>query len=287
MTSPSDRSQGTPFDAAQGRPFDVAQGAPVRLGAVGYLNARPLTWALDQSPQPWHIRYDVPSVCSALLYAGEVGLGLIPSVDYLQSPDYRIVPGVGIGSRGAIASVALFTRVPLDDVKRIALDTSSRTSVALVRVLCHHRFRIAAEFVPHGPDLEAMTHGSDAALLIGDPALEARHEALGLKKIDLGAEWTAMTGLPFVYAAWTGRAGAITDAGVGRLQKAQEEGVRSFDDIAAEYGRGNPDATTRAAAYLRDNVKYGLGLEEARGLQAFLDYAADLNLAPRRTLEFF
>ena len=287
MTSPLDNARGRPFGGVEGGPFDVAQGTPVRLGAVGYLNARPLTWALDRSPERWQIRYDVPSVCSALLHAGEVDLGLIPSIDYLQSPDYRIVPGVGIGSRGAIASVALFTRVPLDDVKRIALDTSSRTSVALVRVLCHHRFRIAAEFVSHGPDLEAMTHGSDAALLIGDPALEVRHGTLGLKKIDLGAEWTAMTGLPFVYAAWTGRVGAITDAEVDRLQKAQEEGVRSLDDIAAEYGRGNPDATARAAAYLRDNVKYGLGLEEARGLQTFLDCAADLNLAPRRTLEFF
>lgn len=279
MTSPS--------DSAQDRLLDDAPGTRVRLGAVGYLNARPLTWALDRSPERWHIRYDVPSVCSALLHAGEVGLGLIPSIDYLQSADYRIVPGVGIGSRGPIASVALFTRFPLGDVKRIALDTSSRTSVALVRVLCHHRFRIEPEFVPHGPDLEAMTRGSDAALLIGDPALEVKHEALGLKKIDLGAEWTAMTGLPFIYAAWTGRAGAITDAEVGRLQDAQQEGVQSTDDIAAEYGRGNPDATARAAAYLRDNVKYGLGVEEARGLQTFLDYAADLNLAPRRTLEFF
>jgi predicted solute-binding protein len=96
-----------------------------------------------------------------------------------------------------------------------------------------------------------------------------------------------MTGLPFVYAAWTGRAGAITDAEVGRLQDAQQEGVLSTDEIAAEYGGGDSNVTARAAAYLRDNVKYGLGLEEATGLQTFLDYAADLNLAPKRTLEFF
>jgi chorismate dehydratase len=260
----------------------------VELGAVCYLNARPLTWALDRSLQRWRIRYDVPSVCSALLHAGGISLGLIPSIDYLQAPDYRFVPGVGIGSRGPIASVALFTRVPLGEVKRIALDTSSRTSVALVKVLCHHRFRIAAEFVPHGPDLQAMTRGSDAALLIGDPALDARHEALGLEKIDLGAEWTTMTGLPFVYAAWTGKAGAVGAAEVRLLQDAQAEGVRSFDAIAAEYGRGNPERTVQAAAYLRDNVKYGLGPDESKGLQAFLDYAADLNVAPsKRRLEFF
>ena len=261
---------------------------PVRLGAVGYLNARPLTWALDRAPERWRMRYDVPSVCSALLHAGDVDLGLVPSIDYLGAADYRLVPGVGIGSRGPVASVALFTRAPLGDIRTVALDTSSRTSVALVKVLCHHRFHIAPAFVPHGPDLDAMTRGSDAALLIGDPVLETNHGALGLLKIDLGAEWTAMTGLPFVYAAWTGRAGAITASDVRLLQDAQDEGVRSTSAIAAEYGRGDAAATARAAAYLSDNVKYGLGPDESRGLQVFLDYAADLRLAPRkRSLEFF
>jgi chorismate dehydratase len=173
----------------------------IRLGAVGYLNARPLTWALDRAPDRWRIRYDFPSVCSALLKAGEVDLGLVPSIDYLDTADYRLVPSVGIGSRGPVASVALFTRMPIESVRRIALDTSSRTSVALVKVLCRHRFHIEPEFVPHGPDLGAMTRESDAALLIGDPALEADPSAFGLQKIDLGAEWTAMTGLPFIYAA--------------------------------------------------------------------------------------
>jgi chorismate dehydratase len=260
----------------------------VRLGAVSYLNARPLTWALDRAPARWQIRYDFPSVCSALLNAGAIDLGLVPSIDYLQANDYRLVPGVGIGSRGPIASVALFTRVPIGDVKRIALDTSSRTSVALVKVLCHHRFRIQPGFVPHGPDLAEMTRGSDAALLIGDPALEADPGALGLEKIDLGAEWTAMTGLPFVYAAWTGRSGAIGVSDVRLLQEAQAEGVAAADAIAAEYGRGNPAMAARAAAYLRDNVKYGLGPDAITGLQMFLDYAADVNAAPRRRrLEFF
>lgn len=263
-------------------------GRPVRLGAVGYLNARPLTWALDRAPDRWRIRYDVPSVCAALLHAGEVDLGLIPSVEYLQAPEYRFVPGVGIGSRGPVRSVALFTRVPVHAVRRVALDTSSRTSVALIKVLCRHRFHIEPEFVAHGPDLGAMTRGSDAALLIGDPALDADERALGLEKIDLGGEWTAMTGLPFVYAAWTGRPGAVTDADVRALQAAQEEGARATAAIAAEYGRGNAESTARAAAYLRDNVKYGLGPDDAAGLQLFLDYAVELGLAPdRRTLKFF
>ena len=262
--------------------------AQVRIGAVGYLNARPLTWALDRSPERWNIRYDLPAVCARLLHSGETDLGLIPSVEYLHGPDYRLVPEVGIGSRGPIASVALYTRKPVDQIRRIALDTSSRTSVALTRVLCHHRFRIDPEFVPHGPDLATMTRDNHAALLIGDPAFDADHRALGLKKIDLGEEWTAMTGLPFIYAAWTGRPGAVTPDDVRALQEAQAEGLRAAAAIAAEYGRGDATRTGRAGVYLRDNVKYGLGAEEAAGLQLFLDYAADLGVAPaRRKLEFF
>lgn len=260
----------------------------VRLGAVGYLNARPLTWALDRAPERWSIRYDVPSVCGALLNTGEIDLGLIPSIDFLQAPDYRFVPGVGICSRGPVRSVALYHRVPLDQIRRVALDTSSHTSVALLKVLSRHRFGIDPEFVPHGPQLEVMTRDCDAGLLIGDPALETDHEALGLGKIDLGEAWTTMTGLPFVYAAWTGRAGAVSGEDVGALQAAQAEGAAATGAIAAEYGRGDAAVTSRAAAYLRDNVKYGLGPDEAAGLQMFLDYAADVGAAPRkRRLEFF
>jgi chorismate dehydratase len=261
---------------------------PVRIGAVGYLNARPLTWALDRSPERWQVRYDLPSVCAALLHRGETDLGLIPSVEYLQSADYRFVPGVGIGSRGAIASVALYTRVPVEEIRSLALDTSSRTSVSLIKVLCHHHFRIAPAFVPYGPDLAGMTRDCDAGLLIGDPAFDADHAALGLTKIDLGEQWTAMTGLPFIYAAWTGRPGAVTPGDVRSLQDAQAEGTAAREAIAREYGGDDARRTGRAAAYLRDNVKYGLGPDEAAGLQAFLDYAADLGLAPRRRkLEFF
>jgi chorismate dehydratase len=261
---------------------------PVRLGAVGYLNARPLTWALDRAPDRWHIRYDVPAVCSALLRSREVDLGLVPSFDYLEGEDYRVVPGVGIGSYGPVASVALFTRVPIEDIRRIALDSSSRTSVALVKVLCHYRFHITPEFVPHSPELGEMTRRADAALLIGDPALEADYESLGLRKLDLGAEWTDMTSLPFVYATWTGRTGAVSPSDVRLLQDAQEEGRRSLGAIASEFGGGDAMRAERAATYLRDNVKYGIGADDARGLQMFLDYAADLGLAPRkRLLEFF
>jgi predicted solute-binding protein len=133
-----------------------------------------------------------------------------------------------------------------------------------------------------------MTRDFDAGLLIGDPAFEADHVALGLEKIDLGLEWTKMTGLPFVYAAWTGRPGIVTRDHVRLLQEAQREGLAAVDVIASEYAHADSTRGAKAARYLRDNVKYGLGPEEASGLQTFLDYAADLGLAPkRRPVEFF
>src|SRR5437868_7083796 len=138
----------------------------VRIGAVGYLNARPLTWALDRDPERWQIRYDLPAVCARLLQDGSVDLGLTPSIEYLHVPDYRFVPGIAIGSRGPVTSVAIFSTRPIAEVRRIALDTSSRTSVALTRVLCHDWFQIDPEFVPQGPSLAAMTATCDAALLI-------------------------------------------------------------------------------------------------------------------------
>jgi predicted solute-binding protein len=133
-----------------------------------------------------------------------------------------------------------------------------------------------------------MTSQCDAGLLIGDPAFDADHASLGLQKIDLGEVWTQMTGLPFIYAAWTGRPTAVDDGVVQALQRAQAEGVAAREAIAAEYGAGDAARAARAATYLRDNVKYGLGADEAAGLQLFLDYAADLGLASRRRrLEFF
>jgi chorismate dehydratase len=200
----------------------------VRLGAVSYLNTRPLVYGLEnpgtsEARNPGtslSLRFDVPSVCAALLAAGEIDLGLVPSITYAAGD--RAVPGVSIASEGPVASVALYTRKHVRDVRTLALDTSSRTSVALTRILCARRFEIAPSFVPHAPDLSAMLAACDAALLIGDPALFVDHRALGAEKIDLGQTWTDLTGLPFVWAFWVGRSGTdgIDGQVVSRLQAA-------------------------------------------------------------------
>jgi chorismate dehydratase len=122
----------------------------IRLGAVSYLNTRPLVYDLDRDSR-FSVRFDVPAQCAALLHANEVDLGLIPSIEYVGH-DYRIVPGISIASDGPVASVALFSKVRTKDIRSIALDTSSRTSQALLRVLCARRFEIDPRYVDRPPD---------------------------------------------------------------------------------------------------------------------------------------
>jgi len=259
----------------------------LRLGAVSYLNTKPLVHGLDAQSDRFAIRFDVPSLCASLLHAGLVDLGLIPAVEYLRG-DYAIVPDVAIASDGAIASVAVFSRVPIADVKTLALDTSSKTSVALTRVMCARRWQIAPTFVPSNPDLAAMLSRADAALVIGDPALEIDPVASAVTKIDLGLEWQALTGLPFVYAMWTGRPGVASPEHCQALQAARDRGVKDLAAIARVEGAGDPAREARALAYLSDNLKYHLGEREAAGLRRFHELAVDIGVMPSmKPLRFY
>jgi chorismate dehydratase len=252
---------------------------PIRLGAVTYLNARPLVYGLEHSDR-FAVRYDIPSECARLLHAHDVDVGLIPSIEYLRGPvPYALVPGPAVISRGRVASVAIYTRREPADIRTVAMDTSSRTSVALATILLKRRFGVTAEPAAMAPDLDAMLAGADAAVLIGDTALFLPDGASGARKIDLGEEWSAETGLPFVYACWTGWPGAVSPADVTALQRARDAGVAQSDAVAADY---YPDDTARQATarhYLRDNIRYFLGREEIEGLTTFYRYAAELGLA--------
>ncbi len=266
----------------------MPQGAPIRLGAVSYLNTGPLVDGLDLRPGQFRIRYDVPSRCAMLLHEHQVDLGLIPSIEYLHSPEYRIVPGVAIVSDGPVASVALFSRKPVSEIASIAMDLSSRTSVALLRILCARWFEIQPEFRAMAPDLTAMLDRCDAALVIGDNALFADHEALGLDKVDLAEEWVGMTGLPFVFAFWAGRAGAAAAEDVAALNEARDRGLADPEAVAERYFPGNPAKVRRGAEYLRENVKYDFGEREQEGLRMFYALAASQGIVPSvRELVFY
>ena len=261
---------------------------PVRLGAVDYLNVRPLVHGLDRSPDLVSLRFDVPSVCARLLDAGEIDLGMVPTITYLDRPGDRIVPGVCIGSDGPVASVALFHARPLREVRSIALDTSSRTSAALTRILCARRFAISPVFVPHRPDLGAMLAVADAALVIGDPALFVDHRALGATKTDLGEEWTSMTGLPFVWAFWSGRSDAASPAVLRLLQDAAEEGMKHSDAIADAYLAAEPAHQPLGRTYLRENLMFQLTPRAVAGLERYFAEAVAIGLAPEaRRPEFY
>ena len=260
----------------------------VRLGAVTYLNARPLVYGLERNEQ-FSIRYDIPSECARLLHAHEIDVGLIPSIEYLRGRHpYVLVPGPAVTSRGAVASVAIYTRRDPRDIRSIAMDTGSRTSAALARVLLRRQFGVTPDAVAMAPDLDAMLERSDAALIIGDLALFLDHEAAGATKIDLGQEWATLTGLPFVYACWTGWPGAVEARDVAMLVRARDEGVAQSDAVAAAY---YPDDTARQATartYLRDNIRYFLGEDELEGLKTFYRYATELGLADfDGTLRFY
>jgi chorismate dehydratase len=264
---------------------------PIRLGAVSFLNTGPLVDGLDEQPERFTVRFDVPSRCAALLHENQVDLGLIPSIEYLQPSDYRIVPGVAIASDGPVASVLLFSTKPVSEIRSVAIDSGSRTSVALLRILCARRFGIDPTFETEAPDLPAMLKRCDAALVIGDNALFADHEALGLPgvdTIDLGEEWSGMTALPFVYAFWAGRPGVASAGDVAALKEARDRGVASADAVAARYFPGDTAKARRGAEYLRANVKYALGEREEAGLRMFYSLAAELGLVPAaRTPRFY
>jgi chorismate dehydratase len=278
---------------------------PVRLGAVGYLNTRPLVYGLEASPL-FALRFDVPARCAELLHSGETDLGLIPSIEYLRNAGagYRIVPDLAIASRGPVASVALFSKKPVSDVRSIAMDTGSRTSVALIRVLCDKAFGITPVFRSEPPDLDTMLAQADAALIIGDIALFEDRAAGGrareagrrtqeagarrpgpvdpasvdpasIEKIDLGEVWTKLTGLPFVYAFWAGTTGVVSDQHLQALRAARDAGVEHVDDIARASAPESRDRQAIVSRYLRDNIKYGFGPDERKGLDLFYRYAAE------------
>ena len=268
----------------------------IRLGAVGYLNARPLVYRLDRSPN-FSLRFDIPARCADLLHAGGIDVGLIPSIEYLRGGPLAIVPGLAIASRGPVTSVMLYATRPIADVRSIAMDTSSRTSVALVSVLCAKLFKIQPSLEALDPSLDVMLNRCDAALMIGDNALfqspVTSHQSAvtghrsSVEVIDLGQAWTGMTGLPFVYAFWAGKPGILTPAHVKELQETRDRGLADAEIVAREYLHDAPEREALGARYLRDNIKYYFGDDERTGLELFYRYAAEIGVAPSGTLRFY
>ena len=259
---------------------------PIRVSAVEYLNARPLVYGLEERGDLFDLQFDVPSRCAVRLHDRSVDLGLIPSIEYLQNEDYRIVPDVAVASEGAVASVALFTTRPPSTVRSI--DSSSRTAGALLPILCAEWWDIEPKLVRLRPELPVMLKRCDAALVIGDAALFLDYESQGFDKVDLGEEWTAMTSLPFVWAMWVARSRNLEPEHVAALQAARARGVQAIDEIVSRHCPDNPEQIEVGRRYLRENVSFQLDARALAGLKKFYEYAHELRVVPTRAdLRFF
>ena len=246
----------------------------IRVGAVQYLNARPLVHGLEAQKDLFSFKFDVPAKCASLLHERSVDLGLIPTIEYLRKPDYRLVPDIGVVSHGPVGSVALFATRPIQAIRSIAVDTSSRTAATLLRILCAQWFDIEPNFHTMAPDLDSMLKRCDAALLIGDNALFTEHRTVvDLDKIDLGEEWTSMTKLPFVWAVWAGRDGAVDSEHLLALEKARDAGLQALDEIAGQFGPTDEDQAELAREYLRKNVQFELADDCRDGLRRYFELA--------------
>ncbi|HEY4393072.1 MAG TPA: cyclic dehypoxanthinyl futalosine synthase [Polyangia bacterium] len=257
----------------------------IRLSAVSFLNARPITYGLEQARDDdrFELSFDLPSRCAERLAEGDADLGLIPVGAYATSgDDLRIVPGVAIASHGAVRTVLLVGEVPWAEMQEIVLDGASRSSAMLLKLLCHER-GLTPSFreVAHDEVLDA-ARGTTGALVIGDAGFAAADKFPFVQ--DLGEAWHELTGLPFVYAVWAGRAGAVDAEAVAALRGSLEAGLGGRATIARAHAEAHGGAPATYEAYLSQNIRYRLGSEELSGMAAFFARARAAGLiegAPR------
>ena len=253
--------------------------SPLRIGAVAYLNAKPLVCGLSRLAPRAEVIVDLPSRLADELAAGRLDVALIPSVEYFSHPGYRIVSDACVACDGPVMSVKLFGRVPAPRISTLDLDEGSRTSAALARILLAERLgrKPRSRPLPIGDSLGDST--ADAVLLIGDRAI--REPAGRFAFVwDLGEEWSRWTGLPFVFAMWVARPEVELGNLAEALNAARDEGVRRLDEIAAResLNLAIPAATCRR--YLRNHLRFELGPRQRQGLERFRVLAAAHQLAP-------
>lgn len=270
----------------------------LRIAASTYLNSAPLVFSFAEGSKREGVAFlgdTAPARCAEMLAGGACDAALIPVIEYQRIAGLRIVPGVAVAAEQRVRSVLLAARRPMAEVQRVALDTSSRTSQALLRILCRNRYGIEPEFVERTPDpsvtCENMFEGCDAALIIGDPAMQlaASADALGLRIYDLAGEWRSLTGLPFVFAVWAVREDASRRFPyLARLfAEAKEEGIAARGLLAARYAADLKLPVDDLLDYLNVNVSYDLDKEKIAGLERYFELAHACGLiAANRPLDF-
>jgi chorismate dehydratase len=265
----------------------------LRVSAISFLNTAPLMWDFDHGDlrRDYRVDYTLPSACAEILRNGMADIGIIPAAAHTTIPDLLVIPDVAIAARGPVRSILLVSKVPIDQIKTVAADTSSRSSVALLQVLFNKFIHTKPEFIPMPPQLEPMLKQCDAGLLIGDPALLAKTD--GFHVYDLAEEWKRFTGKSFVFAFWAVRKQALQDhdgiSVVNAFQKSRDTGLQpeNIARTAKEWTGRLGLSETEITSYLRDNIYYKLDNDCLEGLRLFYQFAAECGALPKaRTLEF-
>ena len=259
----------------------------LRISAISYLNTAPLMWDFEhgEAGSQFYVSYTLPSACAQALAEGTADIGIVPAAAYTQIPGLQVLPEIAIASRRAVRSILLISKMPVEQVRTVALDTSSLTSVALTKVLFEKWLGSGKTFTPMAPNIDKMLAEHDAGLVIGDPALKVdRSRYLTL---DLAEEWIRWTGKPFVFAFWAVRAAALSEADptldLGTIfRDSRDHGLEpeNLNQIAREWAPrlGLSEASVRT--YLTDNIHYQLDAGCLEGLRLFYRYAAEIGALP-------
>jgi len=285
----------------------------LRVAAIQFLNPAPLMWDFEHPPRNAELaeRYDVhltqPALCADELLNGRADLGLIPVASLTES--LAIVPGCAIASLGKVRSIQLIVKRRgdsssgpddlLKQVRSIAADTASRSSIAYAQVLFRKFLHTQPELVPFRANAEAMLARADAALLIGDPALlalerrdEIEHAAGPCLWLDLAEQWTGRTGLPWVAAVWAVRPDSLRTASVtapvlvNDLQHSRDGGLANVEQLVVEWAGKIGLRPETIRTYLTRNIHYMLTDECIESLRCFRAYAAELRVLPASQLRF-
>jgi chorismate dehydratase len=263
--------------------------AQLRISAISYLNTAPLMWdfengeSAERLKQHFEINYTIPSQCADQLKGRTADIGIIPVAAYPAIPDLLIIPDVAIAAKNEVRSILLVSKVPLEKIRNVATDSSSRSSTALVQIFLKKFVGVDAGFTPQKPDLNEMLRWHDAAMLIGDAALQA--QTAGGYIYDLAEEWRRWTYLPFVFAFWAVRKAALAnlspDVNIARVfQQSRDNGLRHVSQIADSWARRLQLKADVIRQYLTQNIDYSLDEENLQGLRLFYRYGVECNVLP-------
>ncbi len=286
----------------------------MRISVVGYLNTAPLVWGFTNGPLEgrYDLSFTVPSLCAEALRKGEADIAIIPAIEYQRMEGMVALPELAIAAKGEVRSILVLAKKPIERARRFALDRSSRSSVALVQLLCAGWWRISPDFVEMAPDPAAMLTEADAALVIGDPALRVavKAEAIASKRpsgeigcqgdpneqpvpgvqtlfiYDVAHQWREMTGRPCVLAIWVGRREVVTPEVVADFLASKAYGISHVSEIAEAAAQQLNLPAAALERYLRENIDFSLDSENLSGLELYYQQCAAAGLIPRaRPLE--